>query len=91
MHGTQIQHGLSLSGGAMQRGRYFREQFAGAAGTPRRSELCWGDAGGEASLTRIVRDRARQAEPEELPKVDGFKDGVGTAMQVANSIESFYS
>ena len=56
----------------------------------RRGKLLWGQAGGEASLTRVVGDRARQAEPEELPKGDGLKDGVGTAVEVTNSVEPFY-
>jgi hypothetical protein len=53
------------------------------------AELFWGEAGGEASLTRVVREGARQAEPAELPKFDGFKDGVGAAMEVTKSIEPF--
>src|SRR5271157_2812468 len=45
---------------------------------------------GREELTRVVGDRARQAEPEELPEGDGLKDGVGTAVEVTNSVESFY-
>jgi len=56
----------------------FQERFAGGRRCRRRAKLLWGQAGGEASLTRVVGDRARQAEPEELPKGDGLKDGVGT-------------
>ena len=55
----------------------------------RRTELLWGQAGGEESLTRVVGDRARKAEPEELAKGDGLKDRVGTAVEVTNSVEPF--
>ena len=44
-----------------------------------------------ASLTGVVGGRARQAGPEELPKGEGGKDGVGPAVKVPNSVEPFYS
>ena len=47
------------------------------------------EAGGEVRLTGVGREGARQAEPKELPKFDGFKDGVGATVEVTNSIEAF--
>ena len=49
-----------------------------------------GASGGKREkLTGVVGERARQAEPEELPEGDGLKDGVGTPVEVANAVESF--
>jgi hypothetical protein len=51
--------------------------------------LLWGQAGRERNLARVVGDGGRQAQPEKLPEGDGLKDGVGTAVEVTNSVEPF--
>ena len=47
---------------------------------PRGAKLYGGPAGGEKRLTGIVRDRARQAKPEELAEGSGLQDGVSTTV-----------
>ena len=51
---------------------------------------CWGRSGrGRQKLTGVVGGRPRQAEPKDLPEGNGLTDGVGTAVEVANSVEPF--
>jgi len=58
-------------------------------GVPAQKRIVGGHGGREKQLTGIVRDRTRQAKPEEFAKSDGFKDGVSTAVEITNSVEPF--
>ena len=53
------------------------------------TKLFRGPAGGEKPLTGGVRYGARQAKPEESQKGAGFKEGVGTAVEVTDAVEPF--
>jgi hypothetical protein len=79
----------TLRVGRCEQGGIFKNSSPGERRCPRRAKLLWGQAAAEESLTGVVGDGARQAEPENLPEGDGGKDGVGTTVEVANSIEPF--
>ena len=64
--------------------RVFPRALRRVSGGAQAESSCGGGKRREGKkLTGIVGDRPRQTEPEELPKGDGLKDGVGAAMEVA--------
>jgi len=70
-------------------GVIFKSTSPGERKCPQRAELLGGQAAGEESLTGVIGDWAGQAQPEALPEGDGGKDGMGTAVEVADSVEPF--
>ena len=75
--------------GRCEVGAIFKSTSPGERRCSQRAKLLGGQAAGEESLTGVVGDGAGQAQQEELPEGDGGKDGVGTAVKVANSVEPF--
>jgi len=79
----------TLQEGQCEEGVIFKNASPGERRCPQKAKLLGGQAAGEESLAGVVGGRTRQAEPEELPEGDGGEDGVGTTVEVANSIEPF--
>ena len=79
----------TLQEGQCEEGVIFKSTSPGERRCPQRAKLLGGQAAGEENLAGVVGDRAGQAQPEELPEGDGGKDGMGTPVEVANSVEPF--
>jgi len=86
--GEQEGRGWGVSGRLAGSGVYFRAGFAEAAGTPTEGQIGEGPSRrASVALTGVVGDGVRQAQHKKLPEVDGFAEGMGTAMEETKAVE----